>query len=253
MSYKNELNEAINIAKEVGKFQLEGQNNIKSIDIKKDKSPVTEIDQKSEQMIKDHLLGSFKDDGFLGEESGETKGKNNRQWIVDPLDGTRPFIHGIPTYSIMIALEENGEPVVGVIHFPALNETYYASKNSGAFLDEVGISVSNCNNLDESMASALGIIEMSHEDSGKKLINLFKKIDYNYGFMDAYSYMCVASGKLDFSIGLIDNAWDRAAAAIIVKEAGGDFSDLSGINSYYNETFLISNKKLHDKILEAFD
>lgn len=253
MNYQKELDAAITIAKEVGTFQIQGQKNIKNIDLKEDKSPVTEIDKKSEEMIKKHLLSIFKDDGFLGEESGETKSKNERRWIVDPLDGTRPFIHQIPTYSILIALEDNGEAVVGVVHFPALNETYYASKNGGAFKDGKKLKVSDCSNVEDAMASALGIVEMSNSKTGIKLLNLLQKIDYNYGFMDAYSYMCVASGKLDFSIGLIDNAWDRAAPAIIVREAGGDFSDLSGINSYYNETILLSNKKLHDNILEAFD
>lgn len=253
MDYQNELQEALAIVKKVGIYQLESQANIKNINLKEDRSPVTEIDKKSEDMIKKALLSKFKDDGFLGEESGESKSKNSRRWIVDPLDGTRPYIHGIPTFSILVALEEQDEIVVGVVHFPALNETYYASKNGGAFQDNNRLQVSKCSELKDSMASALGLVEANHTTEGKELLNLFKKIDYNYGFMDAYSYMSVASGKLDFCVGLIDTAWDRAAATIIIKEAGGDFSDLSGIETIYNETILFSNKMIHDKVLEAFD
>ncbi len=252
MSYSNELKVAIEIAQKAGEIQLNNQSKLSNIEIKADLSPVTEVDKKCEDLIKETLLTAFPNDGFFGEESDPIDSKSGRTWVVDPLDGTRPYIRGIPTYSVLISLEIKQEPVVGVIHFPALNETYSASKGSGAFCNGRKISVSNTTNLNTAIGSNLGLLETINTPEGEKLLGLMQEIDYNYGFMDAYSYMCVASGKLDLCISLIDKPWDRSAAACIIKEAGGSFSDTNGKLTIYNDSFIISNKILHDSIVKHF-
>jgi fructose-1,6-bisphosphatase/inositol monophosphatase family enzyme len=144
MPFNTELTIALDTAIKAGKRQLEFQHKCLSVEIKKDHSPVTEVDKLCENFIRERLLGAFPDDGFMGEESGSYKGSSNRCWIVDPLDGTRPFIRGIPTHSVLISLEENHEPVVGVIHLPAMNITCWGAKNSGAFLNgEKNLSLQN--------------------------------------------------------------------------------------------------------------
>ena len=250
--YKKELEIAINIAKVVGEYQLKKQDSLKHINLKEDRSPFTEVDTTSEDMIRAEFAKYFPKDGFFGEESGKTEGTSGRRWIVDPLDGTRPYIHKIPTFSTLIALEDNNEIVVGVANFPALNECYYASKNGGAFCNSEVISVSKTSNINDVMGSALGVIEDSHRDNGQKLFRFMKKWDYIYGFMDAYSYMAVASGKLDTTVALIDFPWDRAPAAIIVKEAGGKFASLNGKESIYEDSFFVSNNNIFNGILEEF-
>lgn len=252
MAYTDELSLAIKTAREAGSIQLKYQCRVLNVEIKQDKSPVTEVDRECERLIRDELLSAFPEDGFLGEETDDISGESARRWIVDPLDGTRTYIRGIPTYSVLIGLEDNGECVVGVAHFPAKDETYWASKGNGAFCNKQMIRVSNTKDMSAVLGSSLGVIEKSDSVAGKKLITLMKKWDYIYGFMDAYSYMCLASGKLDICISLIDMPWDRAPAACIVTEAGGKHSDLYGIKSIHNSSFVISNGILHEQIIKYF-
>ncbi len=247
--YKQELLATLAIAKKIGHFQLERQSKLGKIDLKEDRSPVTQIDIESEDMIKADLLDLFPDDGFLGEESGEVESKNGRRWIVDPLDGTRPFIHQIPTFSTLIALEENGEIVVGVVALHGLGETYWATKDGGAFCNGKQIHVSKTAKVSDAMGSALGLTEAAQTDPGKKLYQSMQNWEYVYGFMDAFSYMGVASGKLDMTVALIDSAWDRAPAALIITEAGGRVSSLSGEQSIYDEHFIVSNGVIHEELL----
>lgn len=248
--YKKELLAVLAIAKRVGHFQLERQEQLGHINLKEDRSPVTEVDEKSELMIKEDLLELFPEDGFLGEETGTVESKNGRRWIVDPLDGTRPYIHKIPTFSTLIALEENGEIVVGVVALHGMNQTYWATKGGGAFCNGKPISVSNTGKVSDAMGSALGVTEAADTDAGQKLYKSMQSWEYVYGFMDAFSYMGVASGKLDMTVALIDTAWDRAPAAVIVKEAGGICTSISGEDSIYGEQFVVSNGRIHKELLD---
>ncbi len=250
--YMNELELAIKIAKEVGEFQLQRQASLGKINLKEDRSPVTEVDEKSEDMIKAAIAEAFPADGFFGEETGKTEGTSGRRWIVDPLDGTRPYIHKIPTFSTLIGLEENGEMVLGVVNLPALEECYYATKGGGAFCNGTKIEVSKCDSVKDAMGTALGLVEEADKPSGKKLMPYMQQLDYVYGFMDAYSYVAVASGKLDVCITLIDFPWDRSPAAIIVEEAGGTFSTLSGERTIYGENFCVTNGIIHKETLKNF-
>ncbi len=154
---------------------------------------------------------------------------------------------------MLISLEENNEPVVGVIYLPAMGLTCWASKGNGAFLNDKIIHVSNTESLNDAMGSALGFIEKSTLPEGKELFSLMHSWDYCYGFMDAYTYTCVASGKLDLAVNLLDKAWDCSAAACIITEAGGEFSDIHGNKTTHNGSIVFSNKKLHKPILNYFD
>jgi histidinol phosphatase-like enzyme (inositol monophosphatase family) len=250
--YQSELKTALDCAQKAGQLQLKFQSNISSIEIKEDQSPVTEIDKMCEQLIRDQLLTQFSTDGFLGEETGVHTGVSGKRWIVDPLDGTRPYIRGIPTHSVLIALEENDVPVIGVIHLPAMGITCWAQKGNGAFLNGQKIHVSDSTTLKKSIGSALGFLEHAEKPEGKQLFTLMRDWDYAYGFMDAYSYVCVASGKLDLAVNLLDKPWDCAAAACIVNEAGGSYSDISGNRTVHNGSIVLSNGGLHETILDYF-
>jgi fructose-1,6-bisphosphatase/inositol monophosphatase family enzyme len=252
MPYFTEIELLKEIVQIVGKYQLEMQPKLKTVNLKEDRSPFTEVDVNSEKIIKDKISAMFPDDGFLGEEFGETAGTSGRRWIIDPLDGTRPYIHGIPTYSVLIALEDNGILAAGIAHFPALSETYWATLGGGAFCNGEKLHASKTQILSDCMASALGIVEAANEKNGKLLLKTIQKCDYFYGFMDAYSYVSVAAGKLDFCVSLLDKAWDRAPVALIVKEAGGAFGDLSGKETIYSDDFLVSNTLIHKDVCENF-
>lgn len=253
MIYNTELTEAIDTAVKAGKKHLEFRHKILSIEVKKDHSPVTEVDKYCENFIRDRILTVFPGDGFIGEETGVHYGRSGRHWIVDPLDGTRPFIRGIPTHSVLIALEENEEPVLGVIHLPAMNITCWATRNGGAFLNGERIAVSNTESMKHVIGSALGFLEKADEKAGQKLFQLMRSWDYNYGFMDAYSYVALASGKLDLCVNLLDKVWDCAAAACIITEAGGHYSDIQGKHSTHNGNIVFSNGILHEQIISALN
>ena len=253
MIYTAELKVALEAAKLAGSIQLEKQHLLNQIEKKLDRSPVTEIDKECENLIKDHLLAHFPTDSFLGEETGNHCGEGSRQWIVDPLDGTRPYIRNIPTYSVLISLEVDLKPVVGVIYLPAMGILCYGSEGAGAYLNDQPIHVSETDSLGDSMGSALGFIEKSDQFEGKSLFSLLHTWDYMYGFMDAFTYVCVASGKLDLSVNLLDKAWDCSAAACIITEAGGMFSDIHGNKTTHNGSIVFSNGKFHNVIINHFN
>ncbi len=253
MSYSDELGLMIQTAFKAGDIQISEHPSQKDILIKEDNSPVTEVDRRCEALIRESLLARFPNDSFLGEETGSSGGKTGRCWVVDPIDGTRPYIRGIPTYSVLIALLQERQPVCGVMHFPALKETYWAAKGSGAFCNGKPIRVSSTQSPDAAVGSALGFVEKQSQNDGKRVLSLMGKWDYSYGFMDAYSYACVAAGKLDVCVNLLDKPWDCAAGACIVEEAGGRFSDLKGKNTIFNNSIVLSNGIIHDRILEHFE
>jgi histidinol-phosphatase len=255
MNFKKELSVALQAAEEAGGLQLKYASKLQKLFIerKDDRSPVSEVDRKSEAIIKKSLSREFPLDSFLCEESGVSKGSGNgRRWIIDPLDGTRPYLRGIPTYSVLIALEEAGDPVLGVIHLPAMGITCYATKGNGAYLNGKRIYVSKTATLKNSIGSALGIVEKSRTATGRQLLSLLHSLDYTYGFMDAYSYVCVACGKLDIAISLIDKPWDHASAACIVREAGGKFSDLKGNSTFCQNPVILSNGHVHAAAVRHF-
>ena len=251
--YYKELALALNLAEQCGAIQKEHAPSTLTVSKKEDASPVTEVDKKCEALLRSRLLDQFPDDGFLGEESGAVNSSSGRRWIIDPIDGTRPFIRGIPTFSTLIALEKKNIPVLGVIHLPALKITCWASLDEGAFCNGAPIKVSETAHLNDAMGSALGFIEHPSSALREDLLSAMSSWDYNYGFMDAYSYVCLAGGRIDCCINLLDKPWDCAAAACIITEAGGTYSDITGVRSIENGSFVASNGALHEQLLQFFD
>lgn len=249
MPYQHELDIALEAARAAANIQLEHLYKDKDIAIKPDQSPVSNIDKLCEDLIIDMLRSAFPTDGFLGEETGSTPGNSGRVWIIDPLDGTRPYLKQIPTYSVLIALIDNDVPVVGVMHFPSLNEVYYAAQDMGAYCNAKTIRVSKTASLDQAYGSAYGHIPKLHDPKAQAVLAQMHTWRFASGFMDAYTYGCIASGRLDVCLNLSDKPWDCAPAACIIKEAGGRFSDINGNESIYNGSFVISNGLLHDEAI----
>ncbi len=250
MRYQHELEVARRTCAEVGQMQRARQPQVSGAELKTDGSPVTEVDRACEHMVIERIGAACPTDGILGEESGDHPGTSGRRWIVDPLDGTRPYIRGIPTYSVLLALEDEGVPVVGVVELPALRLSCWAARGEGAFLNGERISVSSTAHLQHAMGSALGFVESTDAGLSTRLLELMRRWDYVYGFMDAYSYVCVASGRLDICVNLLDKAWDCAAAACIIEEAGGRYSDMSGSRTVHNGSFIATNGALHEAVLD---
>jgi histidinol-phosphatase len=250
--YQAELDVGLEAVRAAGSVQLRGRDALPPVELKSDRSPVTAIDRECERTIIDIIAKRFPGDGFLGEEGGEQPGPSGRRWIIDPLDGTRPFLKGIPTHSVLLALEEDGDLVVGIMNLPAMDLALWATKGGGAFQNGRPVQVSKTAVLDRSFGSGFGFLEPSARSAGEHLLRLMRSADYCYGFMDAYSYACVAAGRMDFTISLADKPWDNAAPACIIREAGGVVTDLAGTPSIYNGATIATNGYLHDAVLKYF-
>ena len=188
VQWRSELAVAWRAAQRAGALQLARRSEVGAVQRKVDDTPVSEVDTACEVLIREELLAAFPDDGLVGEELPPVAGSSGRIWVVDPLDGTRPFLRGIPTHSALVSLEVDGTPVVGVIHLPALGETYWGSAGSGAFLNGQRLRVSTTRALAEAMGSTFGAAFLGDEPLGTRLLALEARWSYSYGFMDAYSH-----------------------------------------------------------------
>jgi histidinol phosphatase-like enzyme (inositol monophosphatase family) len=250
--YDKEIKTMLHAAISAGEIQRRMRSELLNIETKSDASPVTQVDKQCEQIIRDTIHAQFPTDGFLGEEYGADAGSSGRTWIIDPLDGTRPYIHNIPTHSVLIALEEDGALVSGCMHFPALNETCWAGKGSGAFANGKRIRVSQTASMKDVFGTGFGFVEQASTKQAATLLLLMQQWNYAYGFMDAYTYRSIAAGGVDVCINLLDKPWDCAAAACIVTEAGGRYSDLTGKQTIYSGSCILSNGLVHDAVVEYF-
>jgi histidinol-phosphatase len=253
MPYNQELRIAKQAAEKAGEIQLSHRHKLLHIENKSDSSPVTQVDKLCEETIRDLLREAFSRrrvfrgrDGLRCRAPAAENGSSTRSTERDPI------FDGIPTYSALIALEDGSDLVVGCMNLPAMNETYWASKGDGAFLNGAAIHVSKASRLAEIMGSGFGYIEKNGTPCAAQLLSAMKSWGYSYGFMDAYTYGCIAAGKIDASVNLLDKPWDCAAAAAIIEEAGGRFSDISGAHTIYSGSCVLSNGVVHDIVLEYF-
>ena len=212
------------------------------VETKPDLTPVTEVDRAVEEMIRERLAVARPDDGVLGEEYG-TAGETRRRWIVDPIDGTRNYARGLPVWSTLVALEEEGEIQVGVVAAPALGRRWWAAKGEGAFANGERIHVSAVGRVEDA------ILCFALENG---LPELASRCWHARGFGDFWAHMLVAEGAAD---GAIDangvSVWDLAAVRIVVEEAGGTFTDASGVARIDGGTAISSNGLLHDALVDA--
>lgn len=242
---------AIKAAKEAGQILLENFKKIKRVDRKGERELVSNVDIASENKILEIIKGEYPDHDILCEESGLKDNNSDYKWVIDPLDGTHNYIHGINMFGVSIALEYKGEIVLGVINMPSTNELYCAEKGNGAYLNDERIHVS-----DRGMKNALAIYDsglyVETEARTKFLANLVTKI-FNIRVFGASTrhLTYVASASADLQIEYGDKPWDFAAGGLIVEESGGKITKLDGSKwSIYNEGYISSNGVFHDEILE---
>ena len=250
-----EINVLEKICTKVSKIIIRDFGEIEKLQVSR-KGPgdfVTKTDKKVENVIIEELEKARPNYGFIAEETGEKKKDSEFNWIIDPIDGTSNFMHGIPHFAVSIALEKNGEIISGMICDPIKNENFYAEKGRGAYLNNRRIRVSSRKNLDE-IIGLYGCPPMS-KIKGNMFFDQIKKASLhihklrNYGSA-ALDFAYVASGRADFAWYDHLKYWDYAAGQIILLEAGGTISDFTGKGfDKKNETF-ISNSITHDQVLE---
>ena len=230
------------------------------ITTKPDNSPVTDADKAVERAIIDAIAVQYPTDGVVGEEFG-TSGSKERYWVIDPIDGTKNFLRGVPTWATLIALVENEQVVASVVSCPALYRRWYATAGGGAFVLEgviKGASNSPARKLAVSKVSAIKDASIAYSDFqgwGARRPAFEKLLDSAWrtrGLGDFWSHMLVAEGAVDVAIEPSLALWDMAALCIIVKEAGGRFSDFSGVDGPNGPNAVTTNGLLHEEVLGIF-
>mgnify|MGYP003337963945 CR=1 FL=1 len=224
-----------------------------SVERKADRSEVTEIDRATETAISEMLRAQRHDYSLYGEEHGVVGPHDaRRQWVIDPIDGTSNFVRGVPVWATLIALVENGVPIIGVVSAPALGRRWWAAQGAGAFQNGTRLAVSSVANLDDASAS-ITVTESWHR-AGKtaQLDSLQRDVKRLRNYGDFWQHMLVAEGAVDFAIDAIGlGAYDNAAIYPVVTEAGGRVSDRHGAFDYRSNSLITSNGRLHDAVLGA--
>ena len=239
------LSQAVHLAKLAGQVTMRWYDGSPEVMVKEDGSPVTEADRAAERLLRTELVRHFPEDGVVGEEYADTGGSSGRTWFIDPIDGTQSFIRGVPLFATLLALEAEHGVAVGVIDLPALGETMAAGRGRGCYLNERAVSVRRRADLEGAALCTSGFdllpVDMAERlHAGPMILR---------GWGDAYGYSLVASGRVDAMLDPIVNPWDVAPMAVILPEAGGMFTDLSGELSFRSGTGLATNGELHDAVL----
>jgi histidinol phosphatase-like enzyme (inositol monophosphatase family) len=230
-----------------------------SIENKPDSSPVTNADLEIEQYLRQEINTNFPQDSILGEEFETITGTNNIKWLIDPIDGTKSFIHGVPLYSILIGIDCGGVNIGGVICLPALGELLWAGKNIGTWHESphnknpIKTNVSTCNNIKN---ATFLTSEITTYDKIKKRYcyeELEKQTQLTRTWGDAFGYFLVATGKADIMVDPIMSDWDAGPLMIILEEAGGKFTDWKGNRNSYKNEGVATNGILHNLTLEILN
>lgn len=246
--YEEELAFANELADRAGEIGLSFFRGPFEVHEKADRTPVTEADLAIEAAIRAAVRVRYPGDGVLGEEGGE-EGDATRRWVVDPIDGTRNFADGVQIWSNLIALEVDGEPVVGVVNLPALDERYEAARGGGARLNGDPIHVSRADRIPRAFVVFAGMDDWRTGEYADGVQALVAEARRNRGFGDAWGHCLVARGSADVMVELELATWDFAALKVIVEEAGGRISQFDGSPLAHGGTVLTTNGTLHDEVV----
>jgi histidinol-phosphatase len=224
------------------------------IDTKPDLTPVTDADRAVESDLRKALAGERPADSIVGEEFGGTTTFNGRQWVIDPIDGTKNFVRGVPVWASLIALLEDGVPTVGVVSAPALRRRWWAGRGQGAFAAFDGaearrLSVSSVAGLEAASLSFSSLSGWAQRGLRDHFIELTDAVWRVRAFGDFLSYCLVAEGAVDIAAEPEVSVWDLAALDVLVREAGGVFTGLDGADGPHRGSALATNGLLHSEVL----
>ncbi|ORW31257.1 histidinol-phosphatase [Mycobacterium paraense] len=224
------------------------------IDTKPDLTPVTDADRGVETELRDILGQQRPDDGVVGEEFGGTATFSGRQWIIDPIDGTKNFVRGVPVWASLIALLAEGVPSVGVVSAPALHRRWWAAQGRGAFAAVDGglprrLTVSSVAQLDSASLSFSSLSGWAERGLRDRFIGLTDEVWRVRAYGDFLSYCLVAEGAVDIAAEPEVSVWDLAPLDILVREAGGKFTGLDGAAGPHGGSAVATNGLLHEQVL----
>jgi len=244
------LHFAVDVAREAGEITLKYFRREPETEKKADGSFVTIADREAEAYMRRRISERFPTDGILGEEEGEITGTSGRRWIIDPIDGTFSFVHGVPFYGVLIALEREGVLEVGVINIPAVDEMVYAAKGLGCFLNGRQVRVSSVSKLDEALLLCTDFRACDRHGFGPAAEKLQSSVKTCRTWGDCYGYVLVATGRAEVMIDAVMNLWDCAALMPIMEEAGGTFTDWQGTRTANGGNAVATNRLLFADVMK---
>lgn len=243
---------AVEAAIQAGRITLEYfQTPTFSVELKENRSPVTIADRRAEERITSIIRHHFPTHSIIGEEQGASPGSAPVTWIIDPIDGTKSFMRGVPLYGVLIGVEIEGEVQVGVVNLPALGELHYAVRGAGAFWNGRRSRVSSVDALSEAaltFTSPNGMRRSREKNDGYE--RLSAAVQFERGWGDCYGHVLVATGRAEIMLDPSVSIWDVAALKVIVEEAGGVFTDWQGTPTIRGGSGISTNANLHAATME---
>ena len=218
------------------------------VETKPDLSPVTEADRAVELALRKRIGEERPGHSVVGEEFGADQ-PGSARWILDPIDGTKNYLRGLPVWATLIALERDGRVEVGVVSAPALHRRWWAARGEGSFVNGRRMRVSGVARLSDAVLSYASLTSWEQHGMGEEFLALARACWRTRGFGDFWSHMLVAEGAADLAVEPEVEVWDLAAPQVIVEEAGGRFTNLDGIPTPAGGSVVSSNGLLHDRVL----
>jgi histidinol-phosphatase len=247
--WRSRYEAAVDAAREAGRLALRYFDTDVAVEWKGDHSPVTVADREAERLLRQTLGEAFPADGFLGEEYGDAPGSSGFRWVLDPIDGTRSFVRGIPLWAVLVGLEYKGELIAGVVDAAPLGQTFHALRGRGAYRNDRRIRVSGEAELSRALLGYSSIYWFLKAGREAQFLELVRRTDRQRSFGDFYGFMLVAQGSIEVMLEHGVHVWDVAAIKPIVEEAGGRFSDWDGYPDVHRPDVVVSNGKLHEQVL----
>lgn len=253
MNYEPELEFARRIAVAAGENARQIRARGVSAETKVDASPVTIADLENERLIREAIQQEFPEDGILGEEGSSKPGSSGRRWIIDPIDGTRDFVRGNRFWCVLVGLEEAGESLAGVAHFPMLDETYWAARGSGSYLNGHRLQVSAIRSIEECSFCPNGLQLAAARPHLSRVVALIQRSWAFRSYGGALDACMLAAGKVELWFEPKVEPWDLAALRLIIEESGGVFFALDGSRSIYKGTAIGCAPGILNDVHKAFE
>jgi histidinol-phosphatase len=241
---------AAEVARRSGEVALEFFRKGVTVDLKGDGTPVTVADRTSEQTARDWIEARFPRDGILGEEFGEARPGAKRRWILDPIDGTKTFIRGVPLWGTLVAVAEGERILAGAAYFPAVGELLVAAPGAGCFWNDRPTKVSAVSQLSQAVVLSTDERFLQYPERGSAWRALAARASMDRTWGDCYGYLLVATGRAEVMVDELLSPWDAAALQPIIEEAGGVFTDWTGARTSFGGNAIATNGALSAQVRE---
>ncbi len=240
---------AVEAAREAGRITLEYFQTALTPERKPDRTLVTAADRKAEERLRALIRQTYPNHGILGEEFGEERGSSGWMWIIDPLDGTASFVHGVPLFGVLLGLEIDGQVVLGVANFPWLEELVSAARGMGCFWNGRRAAVSAVDDLKEALLLYTDSACFEPHGRERAFRRLLAATRMHRSWGDCYGHILVATGRAEVMLDPVMNVWDCAALLPILQESGGTFTDWSGRPTIRGGNAISTNRRLLEQVM----